>query len=284
MAAPKIPVPPGKTPPHPLHLEWLVDTGQGLKTADGRIVKVMELKHQGDDAILSAWAKHFRNQYCRDDQIDGLRKGTPHSRSEYLTQIKFPDAAQAPGPSIRAGDFAEMLVTDYVEFAMGFWVPRTRYDHKTARNESTKGTDVIGFRFVAEGKFDPKDTLALFETKAQLTGTTPTKRLQVAIDDSAKDEMRRAESLNAIKQRMLNEERLVDAGKVERFQNSEDNPYAQQYGAVALVSTAVFDQADIQETNASAHPHAPTLMLIVIHGADLMKLAHGLYQRAADEA
>lgn len=111
----------------------------------------MELIHHGDEAILSAWAKHFRNHYCLDSQIDALRKGTPRSRTGYLTQIKFPDAAQAPGPSIRAGDFAEVLVTDYVEFAMRLWVPRTRYDHKVARNESTKGTDIIGFKFVAEG-------------------------------------------------------------------------------------------------------------------------------------
>lgn len=265
-------------------MKWLVDSGVRLKTADGRMVQVMELKHQCDAAILSAWAKHFRNHYCQDDQIDALRKGTPHSRSEYLTQIKFPDVATAPGPSIRAGDFAEVLVADYVEFTMRFWLPRTRYDHKTARNESTKGTDIIGFKFFAEGKFDPKDTLAIFETKAQLSGKSATKRLQVAVDDSAKDEMRRAESLNAIKQRMLDQKRSGDAGKVARFQNPEDNPYVQQYGAVALVSTAVFDHTDIQETNVSAHPHAPTLRLIVIHGLDLMTLAHSIYQRAADEA
>jgi hypothetical protein len=265
-------------------MEWLVDTGERIKTADDRIVQVMELKHQQDDVVLSAWAKHFRSHYCRDDQIDTLRNGTPHSRSEYLTQIKFPDAKAGLGPGVRAGDFAEVLVADYLEFAMQFWVPRTRYDHKAARNDSTKGTDIIGFKVVADGKFDPKDTLAIFETKAQLTGDKPKKRLQDAVDDSAKDEMRRAESLNAIKQRMLDKERSVDAGKVERFQNPEDNPYVQQYGAVALVSTAVFDYTDIQETNASAHPHAPTLLLIVIHGPELMKLAHGLYKRAADEA
>jgi len=271
-------------PSAPPHLEWLVDTGKRLKTADGKIVQVMEFRHQDNDPILSAWAKHFRNQYCRDDQIDALRSGTPHSRADYLTQLKFPDATLAPGPSIRAGDFAEVLVADYIEFAMQCWLPRTRYDHKAARNESTKGTDIIGFKFVADGKFDPKDTLAIFETKAQLTGNKPTGRLQVAVNDSSKDEMRRAESLNAMKQRMLDEQRPADAKKVERFQNPEDNPYVEQYGAVALLTTDLFDQTDIEATNASAHRHAATLMLVVIHGADLMKLVHGLYKRAADEA
>jgi len=283
MTAPKLPGPPTNAQSKPPHLEWLVDTGEQLKTADGRKVFVMEFRHQSDEAALSAWAKHFRNQYCRDEQIDVLRKGTPHSRSEYLRETKFPDASKAPGPSIRAGDFAEVLVADYLEFALRYWLPRTRYDHKAVRNESTKGTDIIGFKFVAEGKTDPKDTLAIFETKAQLSGKKPTKRLQVAVDDSAKDEIRRAESLNAIKQRMVDADRLDQAAKVERFQNPEDNPYRELYGAVALVATTVFDKGDIQETNASVHP-AQMLALIVIHGAELMELVHRLYQRAADEA
>lgn len=46
------------------HLKWLVDTGQRLTTADGKTVEVWELRHSKDDAVLSAWAKHFRNHYC----------------------------------------------------------------------------------------------------------------------------------------------------------------------------------------------------------------------------
>jgi hypothetical protein len=284
MVAPKLPTPKRKTPSGPPHLQWLADTGKPVKTVDGRVVKVMEFHHKSDASVLSAWAKHFRSQYCRDDQIDALRKGTPHSRADYLTKVKFPDVANAPGPSIRAGDFAEVLVADYLEFTMQFWLPRTRYDRKAVRNESTKGTDIIGFKFVTDGKVDPKDTLALFETKAQLTGTSPTKRLQTAVDDSAKDEMRKAESLNAIKQRLVDEGESSHADKVERFQNPEDRPYTENYGAVALLSTPVFDESEIQATTTSAHPKERHLTLIVIHGKDMMDLVHTLYKRAADEA
>jgi len=281
MVLPKVPTPKYKAPPH---LQWLKDTGKPVKTADGRIVKVMEFHHKNDDSVLSAWAKHFRNQYCRDEQIDALRKGTPHSRAEYLRNLRFPDAARPPGPSIRSGDFAEVLVSDYLEFTMQFWLPRTRYDRKAVRNESTKGTDIIGFRFADEGKVDPKDTLALFETKADLTGKTPSKRLQDAVDDSAKDEMRKAESLNAIKQRLLDDGKAAHADKVERFQNPEDRPYTEQYGAVALLSTPIFDLSAIKTTTASAHPKDRDLTLIVIHGKEMMALVHTLYEKAANEA
>lgn len=244
----------------------------------------MELRHAKDDAVLSDWAKHFRNQYCRDDQIDDLCKGTKLSRADYLRTIKFPDQNAAPGPSIRAGDFGEVLVADYLEFALAYWLPRTRYNNKAARNESTKGTDIIGFKIVAPGRDDPKDALALFEAKAQFTGDTPSGRLQAAVDGSAKDELRRSESLNAIKQRYLDRGRVADVQTVERFQNPEDRPYSEEYGAVALLSSSVFDEKDIGATTTANHPHASRLTLIIIHGPNLMPLVHELYQRAADEA
>lgn len=268
----------------PDHLAWLVDTGKQLKTAGGKPVRVMELKHGNDHTVLSAWAKHFRNQYCRDDQIDDLCKGTSLNRGEYLRTIKFPDESAAPGPSIRAGDFGEILVADYLEFVLGYWLPRTRYDNKVVRNESTKGTDIIGFKVVTAGCDDPKDALALFEAKAQFTGDKPSGRLQAAVDGSAKDEIRKAESLNAIKQRLLDRGGASEVRTVERFQNPEDRPYSEEYGAVALLSSSVFNKKDVGATTTAAHPYAGNLTLIVIHGSKLMPLVHELYRRAADEA
>ena len=52
------------------HTEWLVDTGQHLKTADGKEVELWEFQHYNDEDVLSAWAKHFRNHYCLDAEID----------------------------------------------------------------------------------------------------------------------------------------------------------------------------------------------------------------------
>ena len=150
--------------PTPLHLDWLVDTGERLKTADGHDIEVWELQHGDDPAVLSAWAKHFRDHYCDDDMLAKLVEGTGKTNSEYLTERKFPDAKEAPGPSIRSGDFAEIIVADYIEYKLGYWCPRQlRYDQKWNRNESTKGCDVIGFQFVNDSGFDPNDELFLFE-------------------------------------------------------------------------------------------------------------------------
>ena len=46
------------------HIKWLVDTGERLKTTDGKEVDVWELRHESDEAVLSAWAKGRRVTSC----------------------------------------------------------------------------------------------------------------------------------------------------------------------------------------------------------------------------
>jgi hypothetical protein len=268
----------------PLHVAWLVDTKERITTADGKTAEVWEIKYTSDPATLSDWAKHFRGHYCSDAEIDRLRDGTGLSRAEYLVNIKFPDAIDKPGPSIRAGDFGEILAADYLEYVLGYWTPRTRYGDKTVRNESTKGCDNIGFKFVIIGQESPDDALAIFEVKAQFSGIKATARLQNAVDDSIKDQVRKAESLNAIKQRLYREQKLAEVSRVERFQNKEDKPYKEVSGAVALFCTSVFDSASIASTNTAHHPNLSSLLLLVIRAERAMALVGELYARAANEA
>jgi hypothetical protein len=115
----------------PTHLAWLVDTGGRLTTADGREIEIWELQHTDDAVVLSEWAMHFRQHYCDDELLDRLANGTGKTRAEYLVDLKFPDEKVAPGPSIRVGDFAEIMVADYIEYKLGYWCSKhLRYDFK----------------------------------------------------------------------------------------------------------------------------------------------------------
>lgn len=265
------------------HINWLIDTRERLTTADGKTVEVWEFRHEENDEILSKWARHFRNHYCLDIEIDFYRQGYGYTKTEYLINIKFPDSTTAPGPSIRAGDFGEILISDYLEYILQFWVPRTRYANKTIRNESTKGSDIIGFKLVGEEE-SPEDTLAILESKTQFSGTQANPRLQDAVNDSAKDRIRKAESLNAIKQRLKENGFREDALKIDRFQNPADRPYKEISGAVALFDRTIFDRNLISETTTNHHPNSGNLILLVIHGENFMNLVHDLYRRAANEA
>jgi len=270
------------------HLEWLSETKQALKTEDGINIKVFELNHKADATILSAWARHFRNHYCFDKEIDTLRSGTGLSREEYLNRIKFPDVTPGLGPPVRAGDFAEILVGDYLEFLLNFWVPRLHYRDKNVRNESHMGIDMMGFKIHDPNKESINDSLAMFAVKARLTGqlskTKPENRLQNAIDDSVRDEVKKAESLNAIKQKLIYQGQGEDSKKVIRFQNITDKPFQEVYGAAVVVSHENFDVNLFSTCSAKGHPHSDQLMLIIIRGDKLMDLVHELYRRAACEA
>ena len=91
-------------------------------------------------------------------------------------------------------------------------------------------------------------------------------------------------SLNAIKRRFFDRGALADANRVKRFQNQADRPFRRINGAAAILDDDVFVETDLTAADASAHPNANNLRLIVIRGPSLMALVHALYERAADEA
>lgn len=271
--------------PPPSYLSGLTKCAEHLSTADGCRIDVWELTVSPAAGYLSEWASEFRQHYCSDTEIDALRAGTGLTRTEYLTQLVFPDKTAAPGPGIRAGDFAELLLSDYVEYVLGYWVPRGKYAEKASRDESAKGVDIVGFRLTTPSASTPADALLAFEVKAQFSGAKYNGRLQTAIDDSSKDYLRRALTLNATKRRLRQVGEHDKALLVQRFQNPSDHPYVFRSGAAAVLSDGAYNESLLQSgTKITGHQNAANLELIVIRGKDLMKLVHAIYERAANEA
>ncbi len=281
-------------PSNPLpHMNWLKKRKRSYTTACGKNIEVWDFVHTSQPNALSTWATHFRNHYCLDEQIDVMRGSK--SRADFLNDLKFPASSGGLGPATRAGDFGEILVADFLQWIQGFWVPRVRWSSKIIRNESSKGSDVIGFRVIAQDEISKLDTLAVFETKTKFSATTKN-RLQDAINDSAKDHIRLAESLNFIKQKMLDQGRFEDVQKVERFQNPTDFPYQEIYGAAEIMSSEFEDELELSQstslevprkagsTEFAPHPNKDSLKIIVISGLTMMQLVHNLYKLAADEA
>lgn len=268
----------------PDHISFLKKCSFHLQTSDNHMIEVWELDISEDDK-LSSWAKHFRECYCLDTEIDILRNGTRLSRAEFLEQLVFPDKSSAPGPSIRAGDFAELLIADYLEYLMGYWVPREKFAEKESRNESAKGVDILGIKVLDNNKESLDDILLTFEVKAQLTNTAYNKRLQTAIDDSSKDILRQATTLYATKRRLIHSKQNDKVLLVQRFQNPTDHPYKYLSGAAAVLSDRAYDALAIsQGTLVIKHCNISNLQLIVIKGSNLMQFVHALYERAANEA
>lgn len=269
------------------HTTWLRKSRKALETKDGKEVLVFELKVESlEEETLTAWAKHFREHYCLDSHIDAYRQGTGKSRKEYLLDLVFPDATEDFGPATRSGDFAEILVSDLLQGKYGYIVPRTRYASKTVRNESTKGSDVLGLKLKNGGasQHSPEDILIAFEVKAQLKSKSSKNRLQEAVDDSIKDKLRLAVSLNAMNRRLIDANKHKEAGMVQRFQDPLGRPFIRRSGAAAVYCSSVYVPTAVGQTDCSKHENYEELRLLVIHAKDMMKIVHALYKRAADEA
>jgi hypothetical protein len=267
--------------PRPPHVDWLVATGTKLATSDGLHVPIWELNYDFAHPTFEAWATHFRQNYCADDKIDSYRSGTHLSRAEYLLQLRFPHATDAGGPSIRSGDFAEILIADYLEWHLNLEVPRMRWNAKMIPNESSKGSDVLGFRFEPNGIID-EDQLTVFEVKASLSARKNSGQFASAVDHSGKDELRLATSLNYLKQRYVDANDIGQSAKIARFQSFVDSPYVRTFGAAAVYSDDAFDDTQVTDVVAASHPHYANLEALLITGSNLMEVAHHLYTRAAN--
>ena len=247
-----------------------------ITTVEGEAVEVFELSTSIDDAAFSEWAAHFRQNYCSDELLELLVRGTGMTKQQYLLTHKFPDAKGGFAPGTRSGDFAELLISDYLEFSLGYIVHRERYKNKFNSNTSTQGTDVIAFK-ITGSRPSVDDEFLTFEVKAQASGKTSEPRLQDAIDDSYKDAIRKGETLSALKQIYYEKGDIGKANQVERFQNKADRPYTERYGAAAVHDTATYSETLIQNVKLNGSKR----WMIVIKRDNLMSLVHRLYEVAA---
>ena len=217
-----------------------------------------------------------------------MRNGTGKTRQEYLVDLVLPDKKTHSGPATMSGDFGEIIISDYVEYMLRYWVPRTRFSERQNRSNPTQGVDVLGLKLIDPNKESLDDELLIYEVKAKLTSNAwneSKERLEIAIRDSKKDfDKRKAESLNALKRYYHIRSKTDEMNTIQRFQNPTDRKYKELSGAAAIILTSSIDDSQISQVDASAHPNTNNLQLIIINGNDLMTLVYNLYETAANEA
>ena len=261
----------------PKHIQNFFSEGS-ITTNEGKKINIVKLEECKDEDILNEWATYFRHHYCSDEELDYFRTGYGYSRKEYLEKIKFPDPSEKLGNATRSGDFCEILVADYAQFILDYYVPRTRYDRKINPNSSAQGSDLMAFKV---GKtISRNDELLIFEIKAQASEKAPENRLQEAVNHSKKDVKRIAFSLNATNQRLCERGQFEEANIVQRFQNATDRPYKNKYAAAAVHSDTSFSKEILGDVTTATHSE-PNLLLLVFHSKELMSFIHELYRRAS---
>ena len=249
----------------------------------GGQVEIWKFNYQYDIDAFDEWAKHFRNQYCSDKDLDRLRKPTGKNREDFLLDFKFPDKSNPPGPSTRSGDFAEILIADFLEYIEKYWTPRTRYDRKVNKDMSTPGSDVIAIKIKNMPNGNPCDELVVFEVKSRIASTS--NDLNKAINGSSKDPLRIAESLEAMSTRFYydrDQESYDKIGRIQQMINIAKKPCS--YGAALVCSNNLYNQQLVSGADVTNHPQNANLRLLLVKANDLRAIVHSLYSWTAHEA
>lgn len=259
---------------------------KSILTKDGNEIHIYKLNSELlDDKILNNWAFGLRNNYIEEHLLTKAISGTRLAKKEYLEKMIFPDPNVPQGAATMSGEFGELLVYDYIDYVLKYYVPRVRYLNKVNPNTPIHGSDVIGYKIKIGNQPSKDDELLVAEVKTRSTVSGDktkacTKIVTDAITDSNKDRVRVGESLNAEKLKLLSRNRIEEANIVERFQNKTDNPYKLEFFAVAVMDNELYSDQVVLDVVNSQGGNIKSTNILIIHSKKLKLFLRDLYRRA----
>ena len=259
---------------------------KSIPYSNGDEIQVYKLNNELlDDDSLNSWASGLRDNYVEEILLEFLVKGTGLTQKEFLEKNIFPNHQDKLGASTMSGEFGEILVYDYINFVLNYYITRTRYLEKVNPNMPVSGSDVIGYQVKNIDNPSRTDHLIVAEVKTRSSKSRNKNSLceetvENAIKDSIKDRVRIGESLNAEKRRLINRSRIEEARIVERFQNKTDNPFILDFFAVAVLDNELYsDQAVLDVVNRQ-HENIKSMNVLIILSKELKLFLRDLYRRA----
>ena len=259
---------------------------KSIPYSSGKEIQVYKLNNELlADSILNSWASGLRNNYIEEHLLKQAISGTGLTKKEYLEKMIFPNPIVPQGAATMSGEFDELLVYDYINYVLEYYVPRIRYFNKVNPNAPIHGSDVIGYKMESYNKRSKNDKLLVAEvkTRSSISGNKTKACIKIvtdAITDSNKDRVRVGESLNAEKLKLLNRGRIKEANIVERFQNKTDNPYILDFFAVAVMDSDLYSDQVVLDVVNSQHENVKSTSILIIHSKELLSFLKNLYSRA----
>lgn len=238
------------------------------------------------DSMLEDWALHLRRHYVRDDELKRYCDGEARDVATVLREDYIPDK-----PTIRSGDFGEILMSDILQFIEGYEVPRYKQVKRANHNMSDPGVDVVAYRISDPIGTNSSDELVTIEVK---TRVTPRKnQLSDAILDAEqsaqKDHTRIAMTLRMYKKRSSDVGDEKTKEEMIRFMMKSEKPYKHVL-AIAVVIGADDLQAqseEIEKICESEECDSETRKRLrfetvdkvrIVYRSELMDLIHSIYE------
>lgn len=258
----------------PSFVSWL--EREQCSFQDGTTVACWHLGWQCDEDALDEWALHIRRHYVRDKELADRCRARNERLDIYLPRRVVPSESR-----IRTGDFAEILISDILEYLCRYAVPRYKQCGRPDKNSSEHGTDVIAYRTLDCGKASNDDELLAFEVKSDASGTRESgflRRVKDAATGPAKDPNRAPMTLDYMIDRASDAGDTQSVEALKRFANKGGVTFREVCGSAVTTSYATPDAALSART-----PNDVQLgegnPLIVVHAQKFMDLINALYDR-----
>lgn len=257
--------------PRPDFIEWLVEEDD--VRIDGVATKCFRIEGVADDDALRSWALHVRRHYIRDDELDRYAEYYGVGPENYLREHCIPDI-----PQIMSGDFAEILISDLLQFIEGYEVPRYKQHARKDRNSSEHGTDVVAYKIANPETPSRSDELLAVEVKSRSASNGLSTALSEAARDSPKDRSRVAMTLAYYSRCSLEAGDMRTAAEMKRFLKASEHPFRESFGIGAV--------AGVKDAGRHLKGKSATDLFIkqgdrvfIVHGANLMNLIRDVYNR-----
>lgn len=264
----------------PQYIDWLIEE-KGIVLEGTHEVQSYRIDYSDNPEVIDDWALHIRRNYIKDQDLVESAEINGLTIEQYLKKYIMPQKGEPLGSTARSGDIAEIVVSDLLEFVMGYTVPRYKQMNRSGKNNSEHGTDIIGYKFYKKDKSpNEKDELVAAEVKAELTSEGYSS-LKEAIKDSRKDEDRLARTIDYCRKKLRYQNDFNSSKEIERFLIKPENNFKIIYIAAGVSSrgkvdtniTLSVDGEDLRISNGQA--------IFFIHGQKLMDLTHKIYERCS---
>lgn len=243
--------------------------------ADGEIA-LFVFKKEDVDKITSDLSGVLTECYIDAEKLEKLAEMNELSISEQLSEI-LPD-----NNTMKSGDFGEIFSRQFLQEYEGGSFPVYRWRNRSSRNDTVRGTDLIGILNVGD-KPHEDDCLILCEAKSRSRSV----KKQVVLDafNGVKNDYasRMANSLVFCQARLLADGDVESAQKLARFRNPHKNPYKKKLVASVVHRSSTWKDEFIDELPRE-HGMDAELKVVIFNVEDLHEVIDEIYLSAIEEA
>lgn len=252
----------------PQYINKFIANPNPVTLDSGENVVVYSIADGLTDAELNEWAKHILAHYISSDEIIDGANTNKISEQEYIAKFVLPTAKKD-----LSGNFGEIIFADFIEFVLGYSVPRYKL-YGNYPNNPTQGIDIVAYKKNISNSAD--DTVLFSEIKCRLS-TKSFVSLQEAINDITKRDKEYALALDSMRRRLNQIGNTDESQEIRRFSDPE-KPYKLVKGAGLITLSDACTTKDFVGVSIAG---GNKIEVHVIHSNDIWNLTQDLWRRAS---